>query len=68
MRYFASDCRHRNRINMELIGIKEQELERFLETRPIHLDEPAPGMRDFNAPLIPRDSIVTMSSFDAAIR
>lgn len=53
---------------MELIGIKEQELERFLETRPIHLDEPAPGMRDFNAPLIPRDSIVTMSSFDAAIR
>lgn len=67
MRYISSYCRHQNRINMALIEIDEKELEKFLETRTINLDEPVPGMTDFNEPLISRDSIETMTSFDAAL-
>ena len=52
---------------MALIEIDEKELEKFLETRTINLDEPVPGMTDFNEPLISRDSIETMTSFDAAL-
>ena len=67
MQYVASYCRHQNRINMALIGISEKELNRFLETRPVNVDEPMPGMTDFNSSLIPLDSIVTMRPFEEAI-
>ena len=63
MRYVASYCRHQNRINMALIGISEKELMRFLETRTVNVEEPMPGMVDFNAALIPLDSIVTIQPF-----
>jgi|GEM_PF-6513873 len=67
MRYVASYCRHQNRINMALIGISDKELQRFLETRPVNVEEPMPGMADFNSTLIPLDSIVTMHPFEDAL-
>lgn len=65
--YVASSCRHQNRINMALIGIPEDEVIRFSENHPVNVGEPMPGMSDFNAPLIPLDSIVTMGTLQEAI-
>ena len=67
LRYVASSCRHQNRINMALIGIPEEEVKRFSESHNVDIDEPVPGMNDFNTPLIPLDSLVTMRSFNDAI-
>lgn len=67
LRYVASSCRHQNRINMALIGIPEEEVKCFSESHDVGIDEPVPGMNDFNTPLIPLDSLVTMRSFNDAI-
>lgn len=74
LHYCVAVCRQLNLVNMSLIGISEEEVNRFTDSREEGPDpyEAAVDFNDFIKPVIPLDSMYTMKSvqeqIDAALK
>lgn len=64
--YVAATMRYHNRHNMEAIGITEEEVWAFTDTRENDAENqnPAPRALDYYTPFLTSDSLVTFSEFD----